>query len=152
MLLGKLFPCTSLVQCHACSHLSGRQAAEDHAVAVTRHRCGQPWDHALYPASLQALTTLFWDAERHLHCEGSQCSEPACSKGCAGRAIHDGQAVLCHTGDRGQLLSMPAQLPTLYRMSDHHLMQRKTTCMTKCISHLLLPLERGKLHPKSLCQ
>lgn len=51
-------------------------------------------------ASLQGLTTSFWDAERDIHCEGSQCFEPACSKGCAGRAIHGGQAVLCDGGDR----------------------------------------------------
>lgn len=38
----------------------------------------------------------------------------------------------CDTGNRGQLLLIPAHLPTLHKMSDHHLMQRKTTCMSKC--------------------
>lgn len=129
---GKAVP-LSFVWCHACSHLSGRQAAEDHAVTVTRHRCG-----------LHALNTSFWDAERHLHCQGNQCSEPACSKGCVGRATHDGQAVLCDAGDRGQLLAIPAQLPTLHRISDHHLVQRKTMCMSKGVSHLLLSPGDGK--------
>lgn len=150
--LGKLFPHTSFVWCCTCSHLSGRPAAEDQGLAVTRHHCGQPWDRALHPASLQALTTSFWDAERHLHCKGSQCSEHACSKGCTGRAIRDGQAGLGDTRDRGQLLSISAQLPTLHRTSDYHLVQRKTTCTSKHISRFLLALERGKLHPKSLHQ
>lgn len=58
----------------------------------------------------------------------------------------------CPLWYRGQLLSIPAQLPTFHTTSDHHLVQRKTTCTSKSGSHLLLSPERGKLHPKSLCQ
>lgn len=50
----------------------------------------------------------------------------------------------CPLWCRGQILAIPAQLLTLHRISDRHLVQRKTMCTSKGVSHLLLSPGEGK--------
>lgn len=133
---------TSTAPCHVYFYLSERWVAEGHAVTSTK-TIAIFRDYALRLFSLQDSAASPWDAERHLHCGRSQCSESDCGQG------YDCQAIFCDTGG----VSLHPHIAShLAHGSKHHLVQRKRLgMMSMCVPHFALSLERGNFH-KSLCQ